>query len=149
MPLGFLVLKKNQKETEMTAKHSETKIQTHVTWKCHAQVRQQRPESPTTTLAWQVCKYKLHKLHQRHILRFFIILFRIYLLCFRFIMFLFSVRLSSVVRSPFWTVSSPPSSTAAMFLCRPPVDTCGQYQLKTPRSCEMQSEKRAHLHTHT
>ena len=27
---------------------------------------QQRPESPTVTLTWHVCKYKVHKLHQRY-----------------------------------------------------------------------------------
>ena len=26
---------------------------------------QQRPESPTVTLAWHACKYKVHKLHRR------------------------------------------------------------------------------------
>ena len=31
------------------------------------QAQQQRPESPTETLTWHVCKYKLHKLHQRNI----------------------------------------------------------------------------------
>ena len=32
------------------------------------QTQQQRPESPTLTLTWHVCKYKVHKLHQRYIL---------------------------------------------------------------------------------
>ena len=32
------------------------------------QVQQQRPESPTVTLTWHTCKYKVHKLHQRYIL---------------------------------------------------------------------------------
>jgi len=27
---------------------------------------QQRPKSPTVTLTWHVCKYKVHKLHQRY-----------------------------------------------------------------------------------
>ena len=27
------------------------------------QVQQQRPESPTVTLTWHACKYKVHKLH--------------------------------------------------------------------------------------
>ena len=31
-------------------------------------VQQQRPESPTVTLTWRVCKYKVHKLHQKYIL---------------------------------------------------------------------------------
>ena len=31
------------------------------------QVQQQRPESPTVTLIWHACKYKVHKLHQRYI----------------------------------------------------------------------------------
>ena len=30
---------------------------------------QQRPESPTVTLTWRACKYKVHKLHQRYIQR--------------------------------------------------------------------------------
>ena len=29
------------------------------------QAQQQRPESPTATLTWHACKYKVHKLHQR------------------------------------------------------------------------------------
>ena len=29
----------------------------------------QRPESPTVTLTWHACKYKVHKLHQRYILK--------------------------------------------------------------------------------
>ena len=29
------------------------------------QVQQQRPESPTVTLTWYACKYKVHKLRQR------------------------------------------------------------------------------------
>ena len=33
------------------------------------QVQQQRPESPTVTLTWHACKYKVHKLHQRYSLR--------------------------------------------------------------------------------
>ena len=32
-------------------------------WKCVTQVPQQRSESPTVTLSWQTCKYKVHKLH--------------------------------------------------------------------------------------
>ena len=39
------------------------------------QVQQQRPESPTVTtvtLTWHACKYKVHKLHQRYILRIFV-----------------------------------------------------------------------------
>ena len=31
------------------------------------QVQQQRPESPTVTLTWHACKYKVHKLHKRYI----------------------------------------------------------------------------------
>ena len=31
------------------------------------QVQHQRPESPTITLIWHACKYKVHKLHQRYI----------------------------------------------------------------------------------
>ena len=33
------------------------------------QVQQRRPESPTVTRAWRSCKYKVHKLHQRYILK--------------------------------------------------------------------------------
>ena len=32
-------------------------------------VQQRRPESPTAALTWHACKYKVHKLHQRCILR--------------------------------------------------------------------------------
>ena len=32
------------------------------------QVQQQRPESPTVTLTWHACKYKVHKLHHRYII---------------------------------------------------------------------------------
>ena len=32
------------------------------------QVQQQRPRSPTVTLTWYACKYKVHKLHQKYIL---------------------------------------------------------------------------------
>ena len=32
------------------------------------QVQQQRPESPTVTLTWHTCKYKVHQLHQRYFL---------------------------------------------------------------------------------
>ena len=32
------------------------------------QVEHQRPESPTLTLTWHVCKYKVQKLYQRYIL---------------------------------------------------------------------------------
>ena len=38
-------------------------------WKYVRQVQQQRPESPTVTLTWHACKYKVHKLHQRYILK--------------------------------------------------------------------------------
>ena len=31
------------------------------------QVQQERPESPTVTLTWHACKYKVHKLHQRYV----------------------------------------------------------------------------------
>ena len=31
------------------------------------QAQQQRPESPTVTLTWHACKYKVHKLHQTYI----------------------------------------------------------------------------------
>ena len=30
-------------------------------WKYGTQVQQQRPESPTVTLTWHACKYKVHK----------------------------------------------------------------------------------------
>ena len=32
-------------------------------------IQQQRPEPPTVTLTWHACKYKVHKLHQRYILK--------------------------------------------------------------------------------
>ena len=31
-------------------------------------IQRQRPESPTVTLTWHACKYKVHKLHQGNIL---------------------------------------------------------------------------------
>ena len=34
------------------------------------QVQQRRPESPTVTLTWNACKYKVRKLHQRYIFIF-------------------------------------------------------------------------------
>ena len=33
------------------------------------QVQQRRPKLPMVTLTWHVCKYKVHKLHQRYILK--------------------------------------------------------------------------------
>ena len=33
------------------------------------QTQQQRPESPAVTLTWHAGKYKVHKLHQRYILK--------------------------------------------------------------------------------
>ena len=39
-----------------------------------AQVLQQRPESPTVTLTWHACKYKVYKLHQRYILKLLVYL---------------------------------------------------------------------------
>ena len=36
--------------------------------KYRTQVQQQRPESPTVTLTWHACKYKVHKHHHRYIL---------------------------------------------------------------------------------
>ena len=40
------------------------------------QVQQQRPESPTVTLTWHACKYKVHKLHMRYILKMLWTVFR-------------------------------------------------------------------------
>ena len=37
--------------------------------KDNTQIQQQRPESPTITLTWHACKYKVRKLHQRYILK--------------------------------------------------------------------------------
>ena len=42
-------------------------------------VQQQRPESPTVTLTWHACKYKVHKLPQRHILFFSFLLLLFFL----------------------------------------------------------------------
>ena len=33
------------------------------------QIQPQRPETPTVTLTWHACQYKVHKLHQRYILK--------------------------------------------------------------------------------
>ena len=35
----------------------------------HSTITTTQPESPTVTLTWHACKYKVHKLHQRYILR--------------------------------------------------------------------------------
>ena len=45
------------------------------------QVQQQRPESPTVTLTWHACKYKVHKLNQRYILKEFCTFDGVYVLC--------------------------------------------------------------------
>ena len=37
-------------------------------WIYVTQVQQQRPETPTVTLTWHGCRYKVHKLYQRYIL---------------------------------------------------------------------------------
>ena len=34
------------------------------------QIQQQRSESLSITLTWHACKYEVHKLHQRYILKF-------------------------------------------------------------------------------
>ena len=53
--------------------NSKTAQSTHkgVNWRSKdvTQIQQQRPESPTITLTWHACKYKVCKLHQRHILK--------------------------------------------------------------------------------
>ena len=56
---------------------------------------QQRPESPTVTITWHVCKYKVHKLHQRYSLMFFSFLF----VCCFFSQSNFQCRLSYGVRT--------------------------------------------------
>ena len=33
------------------------------------QAQQQRPESPTVILTWYTCKYEVHKLHHRYIIK--------------------------------------------------------------------------------
>jgi len=38
----------------------------HLSSKDVTQVQQQRPGSPTVTLTWHACKYKVRKLHQRN-----------------------------------------------------------------------------------
>ena len=53
--------------------NSKTAQSTHkgVNWRSKdvTQIQQQRPESPTITITWHACKSKVHKLHQRHILK--------------------------------------------------------------------------------
>ena len=41
--------------------------------KCVTQVQQKRPEQPMVTFTWHACKYKVHKLHQRHILKEYLV----------------------------------------------------------------------------
>ena len=52
----------NFSHTESTYKGVNSKMShNHNMW--------QRPESPTVTLTWHVCKYRVHKLHQRFVLK--------------------------------------------------------------------------------
>ena len=61
---------KTMKKNEAQSAHAES---THKGVNQHSlyvtQVQRQRPESATVTLTWQACKYKVHKLHLRYILK--------------------------------------------------------------------------------
>ena len=61
--LGFITTYLKQNETQ-SARAESTHKGVNQRSKYAAQV-QQRPESPTVTLTWHACKYKIHKLHQR------------------------------------------------------------------------------------
>ena len=53
----------NNKNIELTNKGDVQRS------KYATQAQQQRPETLTVTISWLTCKYKVHKLYQRHILK--------------------------------------------------------------------------------
>ena len=64
-------LRGNLKQNEAHSAHAEsTNKGVNQNSKYIAQVQQQRYESPTVTLTWLAFKYKVHKLHQRYILKY-------------------------------------------------------------------------------
>ena len=65
----LLLCIKNLKQNEAQSARAESThkgVNQHL--KYATQVQQQRRESPAVTLTWRACKYKVHKLHQGHIL---------------------------------------------------------------------------------
>ena len=64
-----LVLYVNLKQNEaQSARAESTNKGVNLLSKYVTPVQQQRPESPTVTLSWHACKYKVHKLHLMYIL---------------------------------------------------------------------------------
>ena len=49
--------------------NTQTPPELHPLSKHVTQVQQQRPESPTVAPTWDACKYEVHKLHQKYILK--------------------------------------------------------------------------------
>ena len=61
---------KNLKRNEVQSARAEsTHKGVNQRWKYVTQVQKHRPESLTVTLTWHACKCKVHKLHQRYILK--------------------------------------------------------------------------------
>ena len=66
--------RRRRKNTKTPKKQSKTNQPTKNTReltrrsKDDTQAQQQRPKSPTVILTWHVCKYRVHKLHQRYVL---------------------------------------------------------------------------------
>ena len=60
---------KNLKQNEaQSARAESTRKGVNQRSKYVTLVQKQRPESPTVTLTWPECKYKVHKIHPRYIL---------------------------------------------------------------------------------
>ena len=61
--------KYNTQKHNRKNQHTRELISVRNTSAAQVQLQQQRPESPTVTLTWRACKYKIHKLHQRYLLK--------------------------------------------------------------------------------
>ena len=57
--------KYNTQKHNRKNQHTRELISVRNTSAAQVQLQQQRPESPTVTLTWHACKYKVHKHHQR------------------------------------------------------------------------------------
>ena len=61
------IFSKNLKQNEAQSAHAKsTHKGDNQRSKYVTRIQRQRPESPTVTLTWHACKYKVHKLHQRY-----------------------------------------------------------------------------------
>ena len=69
---SFTTLYHNRKQNEAQSAHAKTHRGVNQRLKDVTQTQQQRPESPTATLTWNAGKYKVHKPHQKYILRRYI-----------------------------------------------------------------------------